>query len=247
MRRALLVLCLVLGRANVWAATPTVAATAVTADVTTGTTQVINLPSSISAGDLLLVTFYGSGLDSVPHTTATGWTQLLDKVIQTNLAHMYVGYRIADGGEGSTVTFTTDVTENAGGCAYRITGWHGTTPPEISTGVESAASTAPDPDAVTPSWGAEANLFIAVGGADGTNVDFTVYPTNYDGSQITSPTHTSGGGACALATRALTATSDDPGAFTIDTSVIWAAATIAVRPGTTVAGRTGGTLMGVGP
>lgn len=208
---------------------PTIAATATSIDTTTNTTQVISLPAGISSGDLLLLAFYGSGTDASLHTTATGWTLLGESVVTNSVAHLSVFYRIADGGEGASVSFTTDVSEDSAGCVYRIAGQHAVTTPQINAGPPVGSSTSPDPELLTPTWSTEDTLFIAIGGADGSAVDFTAYPTNYDTSQITIPTHTANGGACAMAARAYTADSDDPGVFTIDTSVRWITYTVAVR------------------
>lgn len=224
---------------------PVVAATATATDVVNDTNHTVNLPASISAGDLLIVVHVGSATDATPNSALTGWTLLRDKTIASNAGHVVAFYKIASGAEGSTATITTDLAEDSGSCAYRITGWHGTTPPEASAGATTGSNTAPDPDAVTPSWGAEDNLFIAVGDADG-NHTITAYPANYGSNNITSATSTAGGGACGLATRNLNATTDDPGAFTSNTSGTTAGFTIVVRPGVSVAVINQGTLLGVG-
>lgn len=208
---------------------PVIAATAVSVDTTTDTTQTVSLPASIASGDLLLIAQYGSGTDGVPHTTASGWTVLGEAVVSNAVGHLAVLYKIASGAEGASVNLTTDVAEDSAGCAYRITGWHGTTLPAINVGPPTGASVSPDPAPLTPTWAVEDTTYIVIAGADGSAVDFTAYPTSYDTSQITSPTHTASGGACAMAARDYASISDDPAVFTIDTSVRWVVFTVAVR------------------
>lgn len=209
---------------------PVIAATAVSTDVVTNTTHVISLPAAIAAGDLLLVAFYGSATDGVPHAAATGWTVIGDNPVTDNVGHLTVMYRVADGMEGATVSATTDLAEDVAGCAYRITGQHTVTTPYINVGPPRGVSLNPDPALLTPPWDLEDTTYIAIAGADSSLVDFTVYPTNYDTAQITTATHTSGGGACAMAARDYTSLSDDPGTFTIDTSnVRWLSFTVAIR------------------
>lgn len=245
MKRFILAFLLVLWAAPAFATFPVVAATATATDIVNDTNHNINLPTGISAGDLLIAVHVGSATDATPNSALTGWTLLRERLIASNAGHMVAFYKIASGSEGSTAIITTDLAEDSASCVYRITGWHGTTPPEASTGATSASSTTPDPDTVTPSWGAEDNLFIAVGDGDG-NRTVTVYPTNYGSNNLTASSGTAGGGACGLATRNLNATSDDPGTFTVTTAGTVAAFTIVVRPGVSVTTINHGTLLGVG-
>jgi hypothetical protein len=221
--------------AILWAATfvslnafPVIAGTAVSVDTTTNTSQVGSLPGSLASGDLLIGAFYGSATDATPHTASSGWTILADREVVNAVGHLAVFYKVSNGAEGATVTFTTDLSEDSAFCVYRITGQHVVTAPVISASVVST-STAPNSALLEPPWALEDTTYITIGGADGSAVDFTAYPTSYDTSQITSPTHTASGGACAMAARDYTSLSDDPGAFTIDSNVRWAAFTVAVR------------------
>jgi hypothetical protein len=229
MRNLLLAVLLLLWAAPAWAQFPIVAATNTSTDTTSDTNQVISLPANIAAGNLLLLVHHGSGLDSTPNTACTGWTLLDDEPLFSNTSHLAIFYKIASGSEGASVTCTTDQVEDSAACTYRITGWHGTTPPEISTNTENTTGE-PDPASVTPSWGAEDTLWIAIASEDFNNSDFTAYPINYGTANITIATHTSNGGACAMAARGLNATSENPGTFTTDaTAVGWGAFTVAVR------------------
>lgn len=208
---------------------PVIAGTSTSIDTTTNTTQVVSLPGSIASGDLLLLAHWGSGTDATPNSTLSGWTLLGDNIVSNAVGHFAVFYRVADGAEGASVSITTDTAEDSAGCVYRITGWNSPTPPQINVGPPIGLSTAPDGALLTPTWALEDTTYIVIAGADSNTVDFTVYPTNYDTAQITIPTHTLAGGACAMAARDYTSTSDDPGTFTIDTSTRWMVYTVAVR------------------
>lgn len=202
---------------------PTIAGTvANTADATAATSRAVNLPSGITSGELLLM-FMGSGAATTYN--ATGWTDLL-----ASNAVYGILYRIADGSEGATVTVTTASTKLA--CiVFRVTNWFGSGIPAKTTLV-SGSSTAPDPGALTPAWGAADTLWFAFEGS-GNGATATVYPTNYADNQTT--VAATGGsaatrGGAAVATRNLNNASDDPSAFTISTSASWGAFTIGVRP-----------------
>ena len=93
--------------------------------------------------------------------------------------------------------------------------------------VAAASSTAPNPASLTPSGGSANYLWLAVFHA-GSNQPATGYPTNYTNGQTIGIA--SSGSATASAQRALTASSEDPGAFTIASSAAWAAYTVAIKP-----------------
>jgi len=143
-----------------------------------------------------------------------------------------VYYKIAAGTKGgTTVNFVSPAAEEAAAQVYRITNWHGTTPPEISisaTGID----TAPNPAPLNPAgWDVTDTLWLAVAGQDrGDQSGPTAYPDSYtDGISTLS---SDGTGSCRIysARRLLAAASEDPGAFTIPVSEQWVALTIAVRP-----------------
>ena len=70
-------------------------------------------------------------------------------------------YKIADGTETSTATWTASLATTAMWEVRKVTSWHGSTVPEMTTN-NSAGTTnlAPDPASITATWGAEDNLFI---------------------------------------------------------------------------------------
>jgi len=226
-------LALVLSFSLVTAA-PTLAAPIVTSVTETAfgtdtTDHNVNMPATIDAGDLLIVFFTNDGGAGV--TTPSGWTQLASAA-QGWVVRLSVYYKIATGTEGgTTVNFRTSTNEQAAAQVYRITNWHGTTPPEISIAV-TGTDTTPDPASLDPAgWDVADTLWIAVAGQDqGDQSGTTDYPASYtDGISTLSP---SGRGSCRTlsARRVLAAASEDPGAFTIPVAEEWVAFTIAVRP-----------------
>jgi len=210
-------------------AAPAVASVTETAFDTATTDHYVNMPAAVNAGDLLIVLFTNDRSESV--TTPGGWSLLAS---DTNGAHvrLSVYYKIAAGTEGGTqVNLITSAAEEAAAQVYRITSWHGTTPPEISTAA-TGTSAAPDPSSLNPAgWDVANTLWLAVAGQDRENQSgTTAYPDSYtDG---TSTLSSEGTGSCRTlsARRVLAAVSEDPGAFTIPVSEQWVALTIAVRP-----------------
>jgi hypothetical protein len=189
----------------------------------------VNMPATVNAGDLLIVLFTNDGISTV--TTPAGWSLLASE--RRGLAvRLSAYYKIAAGDEdGTTVNFVTSMSEEAAAQVYRITNWHGTTPPEISTAA-TGINTAPDPDSLNPAgWDVEDTLWIAVAGQDqGDQSGTTDYPASYTDGVSTLSSDGSGSCRTLSARRVLAVASEDPGAFTIPVADEWVAFTIAVRP-----------------
>ena len=210
-------------------AAPVVTSVTETAFGTDTTDHYVSMPATVNAGDLLIVLFTNDGGATV--TTPGGWNLLASDANGTQV-RLSVYYKIAAGTEGgTTVNFITSASEQAAAQVYRITNWHGTTPPEISTAA-TGADAAPDPASLNPAgWDVADTLWLAVAGQDrGDQSGTTAYPVSYtDG---TSTLSSAGTRSCRThsARRVLAAASEDPGAFTIPVSEQWVAFTIAVRP-----------------
>lgn len=203
---------------------------------TSVTSMPVTMPATVNAGDLLLAFVHVRNAGT--WTKPTGWSEI-PKIGGGNLSQAGGGsvgkfdgfYKIADGTEaGTTPTWTASVSTTGQWHAIRITGWHGTTPPEGTTA--SGDATNANPPSATPSWGSDDNLWIAVAGnsATGETSGFTAAPTNY--SNLQSNGTSSGGSSVnlATATRQLAASVDDPGTFTPNSNRFWAAATVVVSP-----------------
>jgi hypothetical protein len=211
-----------------------ITATSTDSGASSTSTPTLALGFTANAGDLVIGAVGEDGAGTV--TWPSPWVEIKDQALTGGIAT--VGYLIATGGETS-VQLTGTVSERWEACFWRIpTGeWHGTTPPEINTGV-SGSSTGPDPGSIAPSWSIETNnIFLALAFRDDSVANtITGYPTNYSTAQIDRNSLTSAlnvGGAV----RIVTGTNENPGAFTISASETWMAYTVAVRPaaaGTTV-------------
>lgn len=184
------------------------------------TSHTVSLPASIGAGDLLLIfaNFNGS---TVAVSVPTGWTEIYDSQSGSGSAWGWKAYRIADGGEGTSVSVTTDVSVTSAHQTFRITG-HGGNAPELSSA--GGTSSNPDPPSLTPSWGSADTLWFAVYSHDSTT-SISAYPTNY-----TNGNHTATASGVASARRELAATSEDPGTFTVTTLRDADVITLAVEP-----------------
>lgn len=214
---------------------PTVTGTPTKAATASSTSHTVTLPASIAAGELLMV-FFTARFASTPKTSGytwpAGWTEIEDEAFDTsgNSAKMGVAYRIADGSEGGTnITVTTAAASEGAYIAFRINNWHGTTPPEKGTAVTSSGGATPDPPNLAPSWGAADNLWIVFAArniAGGSTL--VAYPANYTSNQNDQASATLVRGN--VATRALNAASENPGAFSFSSGQFEVVNTFAVRP-----------------
>jgi hypothetical protein len=212
-------------------AAPVVASVTETAFGTDTTSHYVNMPATVNAGDLLIVLFTNDGSTTV--TTPDGWSLLASNARGTAV-RLSVYYRIAAGTEGgTTVNFVTSASEQAAVQVYRITDWHGTTPPEISTAA-TGTSTAPNPAFLNPAaWDVADTLWLAVAGQDrGDQSGITAYPSSYEDGISTQSSVPAMTGVCRThsARGVLAVASENPSAFTIPVSEEWVAFTIAVRP-----------------
>lgn len=213
------------------------------------TSMPVNMPATVNTGDLLITL--------VEVRNAGTWTKPLLWLDIATLSQTGGGggvgklngfYTIAVGTEaGTTPTWTASTGTTGIWQTIRVTNWHGVTAPEAAT--TSGDSSSADPPNLTPSWGADDTLWLAIAAntANGTGGSFTAAPTNYTGFQNNSAS--SGGSITDVAssTRQLNAASENPGTFTTASNRFWASATLAVRPAAS-----GGatphnlTLLGVG-
>ncbi len=196
------------------------------------TTHTLNMPASISSGDLIVMMFAVDG--DITTSWPAGWVTLVDDSnaggTQTTLA---VRYRIADGTEGATIDVDSSASEQSAHVSYRINAWHGTTPPEVD--IAGANTANPDPPSVTASWGSDDNLWIAGTGYNDGRTVVTAYPTDYVSNQL-NPAVGAGGTGVGVATDEVATNTEDPATFTIDNGEVQTAFTIVVRPAAAVGG-----------
>jgi hypothetical protein len=203
-------------------ASPTVQARNTGSNSTASTTQTINLPASISAGDLLFVVL---AFRAVPGTITppSGWAYVEDDTGANGA--LVAAYKTADGSEGATVNFTTANSVRSAHVSYRITGWSGT--PERGTAVV-ATTASPNPPSLSPAGGSADYLFIAAMMENGP-ITVTGYPTNYSNGQSVS---SGGASVCVVGTaeRQVTGSSEDPSNFTTNSAGPTIAQTYAISP-----------------
>lgn len=204
-------------------AAPVDVASVVSSNGASVTAHVVTLPASIAAGDIIIAQVMMDGA-SGGFSWPSPWVEVKDATIGASVASITVGWLRASGGETS-VTVTSVNAERSTHIAKRITGAHGTSAPEFSTGATGTGTT-PNPDSLTASWGAEENLWGAYYGVD------TGGPSAYPltGGQISTGvavTSAAYGGACS---QAMTQATLDPGTFTNTLSDDWFAGTWVVRP-----------------
>lgn len=199
---------------------PQTAAPTVTLFTTVTTGHAVLMPPVISAGELLLVAF---AQISAAVTTPADWNLLLHSITDVALDTYY---KVAVGNEdGTTVDFVTSVTRRAAAQVYRITDWHGTTPPEAAG--TSGTSVNPDSPLLVPSWGAADTLWFSMMDHSGGNGTISDYPDDYlNGVQSTGASIPTLGSA----RREVNAASQNPNSFTVGVSASWVAQTIAIRP-----------------
>ena len=198
------------------------------------TSHTVNLPASIVSGDLLIIVFgYANTTANTDTTWPAGYTELFEARQTTGGNNgCAVAYRDADGGEGATMTVTTNGGTRSAHTTYRISGAEdsGTQSPEATTTNDTNSS--PDTPSLTPTGGAADFLWLSVASSSH-NDTYTSFPTNYtNGIQISTGNPTSGHCITGSAERALNAASEDPGAFVHNQgSAEWAGGTIAIHPG----------------
>jgi hypothetical protein len=181
------------------------------------TSHLVALPAGIQVGDLLIVFFGVANNPSI--TWPGGWTALANGTTSDDIGE--TRYRVANGSEGSGITLTTDTAQTSSHYSWRITNYQGV--PEGAAATGGLTSTI-DPPNLAPSWGNKPCLWIAHALArTGT---YSGYPTGYSDNQNANESTVPD---IARASKFATASSDDPGVFTVSGSIRWVGITIAVR------------------
>lgn len=201
---------------------PTIESTS--SDTGSGTSVALTMPSSIQAGELLILTFATDGDNTI--TNWDGFTEL-DSYSYGSVNFLAVGYKIATGSD--TCTIELSVNEPSSYCLYRISGHEcDTIPPEITTRATGSSNT-PDPPVLTPNgWVQDDTLWIACSGCD--RRAYTDYPVLMILDNITANGGGSGDCGAAMAGQNLNQTQKNPGTFTIASGDTWIAHTVAVPP-----------------
>ncbi len=186
----------------------------------------VNLPAGIVAGELLVALFVTDGGASAVTwpNEGTDWIQLLETA--SGGIQLAAAYRIADGGEGASITVVTANALFSAYTTYRISGY--SLVPEV--GISATGTSAnPDPPSLTPSWGARNTLWFAIEGNDDIKT-VNAYPANYTDGRNDVGLNAGSSVGVGSARRELNAVSDDPGTFTLSAVEQWIANIIAIAP-----------------
>lgn len=206
------------------------------------TSVTVNLPDGSNVAGRRILCFFTSDGSGETFTYPAGWNIILAAggTGFTNGA----AYHDTDGTEGypstgATITVTITSVEQSCHTTYLISGFETSTAPAVATAT-TGTSTAPDAGALNPSgWDVEDTLWFAFASANGlsaTTPRFSGYPTSYTNTRSDI---SAGGNGCvqAVARRENATASEDPSAFTLDTSTGWRATTIGIRPAAVAAGQ----------
>lgn len=231
-------------------AAPTIVSITQTSEGTDQSTITVDLPTTVDAGDLLLLAvMFEREQVSAAITPPTGWTELLDVEANASQGHLYICAISAVGNEdGGNVNIVGDLAGKAAAQVYRITGWGGTVADDIDiTSINTLGVTStPNPPSVTAGWGAADNLVVVFTGLrdDNPSLSADIY-----GNGLL----TSGGGEgndnATLISDYTTTTSatEDPGAWSLSESETCIAATLIIEPAAAASGAyTSILLTGVG-
>lgn len=231
---------------------PTVPSSGTTAltSAPTGTTSPRTFPDlgslTKNAGDLLIAICIAYQSSASAGTVFSSWgggfTEFLDVGGTTSNMSIGAAYKFSTGSETGTFTVAqaATVTGHAAMILLSIAGAHATSPPEGGA-IANGTSAAADPVSLSPSWGADDTLWIAVGGSgetstSGTYTGISGPPANYTGGIQTGISgDVVGGVEGAVAFRQLNAASEDVGTRSVDISNARnSAVVIAVRPAATI-------------
>ena len=221
---------------------PTVVAVNGGNNTSDATNQTVNLPDGSNvAGRLILLFFTSDGSGETFTYPDASWVEIFAAGGSgfTNA----VAYHVVDGtegfdGTGDTITVVVTSVEQSAHTTYLISGQHASSMP-VASAEATGTGTAPDPAALNPAgWATEDTLwfaFCSLNGVNATTPRLSAYPADY-GSGRSDISAGGNGVVQGVARRENATASEDPGAFTSDTSVAWRAATIGVRPAPAAAG-----------
>jgi len=191
-----------------------------------------DLPGTIDAGNVIVVIASIDG-DPTISNILSGYTLIGRLSNSADDAQLGVFISEATGSEdGSEIAlYDVDVDENSNAIIYVIEGFYGDfvdgTDYHLSTGA-TGNSDAPDSPSATAPWGSADNLAITMYSIDRDNRAVDSYPSGYSNG-LTQKSGGSIGTSVGAATKAFSGATEDPGAFTLENSGQWVAATLLLR------------------
>lgn len=188
----------------------------------------VSMPSTVNAGELLLMLFLEVGENNTPTFSApSGWTKEISQSYSTT-SKVVAFLKTADGTEGgTTVTLGPYVSGDAASIVYRISGAYGVSGGVEAASVKSGFTSSFGPPDVTPSWGLAKQLVFPVIAEKGSH-GVTGTPSGYGNDQNVSTPNT---GEPLYSVNALVETDTvDPGNYTFSDQTSSGSITVVVRP-----------------
>lgn len=180
------------------------------------------LPSSVTAGELLIAVPQVGKTSGVTINTPSGWTLLQQYAGSGNLRNVAVFYKLAAGGE-TTIDLTASASCDWVAVTIRVSGADGVL---LSIGTAATGSNAnPDPPSCTGAWNTERLVFAVSSSLDTTSI--TGFPSGYsvvNGGAIA----TGVASRISVARMASSADTEDPGSFTLSGAESWVTNTFMV-------------------
>jgi hypothetical protein len=216
---------------------PAVTGPATVSQFSTDTAQAhnVHMPSQVAAGDLLIaiLTIHSNAFVAVP----SGWAAVGSGANGTTLG-LSAFYKVAAGSEGGTSVNFTNVGANGASQVFCIaagTWTSGILAVNISfaTSTGSSTSVAPPPANLNLIGSSPpGDLFVAVGAYVGA-ANLSASPPNYGSTVRTNSGLATAANSVTLlsAQRVNLTNAEQPGPFTLATSSVWVAGTIAISPG----------------
>jgi hypothetical protein len=207
---------------------PIVAGTAASQTTISGTTHTVSLPTGIVSGELLVVAMAYQTAPSFI-TFPAGWTAKTSS--DTGGAAGVWAYRVANGTEGTSITVTFGIAQQAAHRSWRIQGHSTSTNPMTDVGFwQAGTSAAPDTGAATPVGGTKDYLWLWFTAGAGGRI-CTSAPTSYTNLETSDSGSAATSVALSTARRALNAASENAGAGVLESSGAWMSIVTAVHPG----------------
>ena len=204
-------------------AVPVIAAEAVTTPVS-GDPVSVSVPAHNSGDRIVLCVTWDTSplIQSISALNGVAWNQRLLHNAQQGVVQnvWYELWATSDQATATTVSIDIGSARPTLARCWRITGSHATQAMEVA-GEAGGPNSTKDPPSLTPSWGADDNLWIAYGSHDG---DASVSQFNGDPASYTilgtdTFTSASEGAEHRLAWRQLNAASEDPGTYSITNGI----------------------------
>jgi hypothetical protein len=206
---------------------PYIVATNSTDNSTVSASHTIDLPASITEGDLLIAVVGVADSASQTITWPAGWDDTgVNTVIEQdngNTIRLAARQRIADGTEGSSIAVTLVTAVRGVAASLRIK--QGT---RVSGSVATGTSTDSNPPSHTPPQGVVDGLWLALSLNNNANTTIDAYPAGYDAAVEIAGTPLISNRLLSIRRRHKDAASEDPGGFTLSASRVWIAATLNV-------------------